>query len=854
MDHPENIDSLALDTCDQEPIHRPGCIQPFGALVAGPLDLSQAHFVSSNAEDILGVNAGDILGSPIDTLIEGETNHDLRNLLSMSTSRNQRERAGRMEIGGRMLEIFAHRNADNLAVLEFEPLDLFGSDSQAPIDRMRMILAQAANQGDLDQFLQVCVHGLRSLTRYDRVKAYRYTSNGDGEVVAESRAPQVESFLGLRYPAWDIPTQARALLVRSPVRMLSDINQIPTDLIGHGQDPDMLDLSLAHLRGVSPVHIQYLRNMGVGATLSIGLVVDGKLWGMFACHHRTPHLLRSDTRIAVELFGQMISLALQQKLEMQSTRARERAEKARRRILADTDAAADLLNAFPDLGPILRSVVASDGMALVRDDEIEVDGSVPGVEAIRAIGQRAADDDDLVEGTDSLAASGWAQGFDTGNSAGCLQIRCAATAPLQILFFRDEKTRNIHWAGKPEKDITPSEGEGWKLSPRASFSSYLEQQRHHAEPWDEHDYQAAKELQRLLMQITSKDERAQMLRHRDLITHQRQQDLMIAELNHRVKNILALIRSLSRQAKASSASLESYAHALEQRIAALAAAHDLAVSNTMQGVSLRNILETELKPYLAEDTMQVLLAGPIVGLRADVAPMIALVFHEIVTNANKYGALSTGDGVVKASWSVSEDGLAFSWREIGGPTVTAPTRHGFGQSLIEKAVPYEFDGTATLDFAPGGVIFSFTLPPDTLVDMEEESTARIVGRIGEIVKVATGANVLMVEDNIVLAMDMVESLTRLGAETVETAATVQEALRLLDGKEFDFAVLDMNLRGVVSFDIAHRLIERGVPFVFVTGYGSSMIVPASLAHVQVLTKPVDDGTLSASLGKLLAKG
>ena len=853
MDHPENIDSLVLDTCDREPIHRPGCIQPFGALVAGPLDLSQVHFASSNAEDILGAAAQDILGSSINDLIDEETNHDLRNLLSMSTSRSQRERAGRLDIGGRTLELFAHRNADNLAVLEFEPLDFFVTGGEAPIDRMRMILAQAANQGDLDHFLQVCVHGLRSLTGYDRVKAYRYAPNGDGEVVAESRAPRAESFLGLRYPAWDIPTQARALQVRCPLRMLSDVNQIPADLIGRDRDPATLDLSLAHLRGISPVHVQYLRNMGVGATLSIGLVVEGKLWGMFACHHMGPHVLRSDTRIAVELFGQMISLAIQQKMEMQSTRARERAEKARRRILADTDAATDLLRAFPDLGPILHSVVASDGMAVVRDGEVEVDGSVPSREAIRAIGERVVDDDDLVEGTDSLAACGWAQGFDTGSVAGCLQIRCAVTAPLQILFFRDEKTRNIRWAGKPEKDIE-SRGDRWHLSPRASFASYLEQQRHHAEPWNDHDYEAAKELQRLLMQIASKGERAQMARHRDLITHQRQQDLMIAELNHRVKNILALIRSLSRQAKASSASLESYAHALEQRIAALAAAHDLAVSNTMQGVSLRTILETELKPYLAEDTMQVLLAGPVVGLRADVAPMIALVFHEIVTNAAKYGALSTGDGVVKANWSMTEDGLTFSWREIGGPTVIPPTRHGFGQSLIEKAIPYEFDGTAALDFTPGGVVFAFTLPSGALVDMTEESTSRVVGKVGEITRVASGKNVLMVEDNIVLAMDMVESLTRLGAETVETAASVEEALRLVHRGGFDFAVLDMNLRGVVSFDIAQALIERGVRFVFVTGYGSSMDVPATLAHVPVLTKPVDDGTLSTSLGRLLAAG
>ena len=851
MDHPEKPGTLAIDTCDSEPIHRPGLIQPFGALLAGPLDLSRIDFASANTQDMLKVSAQAILGASFSDVLDDEAIHALRNMLSMPTSRTQRERIGHTEIGGRRIEIFAHRNNADMAIVELEPIDLFVDDRHAsPIDRMRLILAQAAQQHTLDDFLQVCVHGLRSLTGYGRVKAYRYAENGDGEVVAESRTPEMESFLGLRYPAWDVPQQARALQIRCPLRMLSDVWQEPVDLLGHTQDPDTLDMSLAHLRGVSPVHIQYLKNMGVNATMSIGLIVDGKLWGMFACHHMAPLILRSDTRIAAELFGQMISLAIQQKLETRTTQARARAEMARRHILASTDAATDLLKSFPDLCPMLRSVVRSDGLAVVRSSEIQSDGSVPGIDAIQAIERRKFDDDNLIEGTDSLAANGWAAGNDIGVSAGCLQIRCAATAPLQIMFFRDEKTRNIRWAGKPEKDIQPDEA-GWKLTPRASFSSYLEKQRHFAEPWTAEDMEAAKELQRLLMQITSKDERAQMQRHRDLVTYQRQQDLMIAELNHRVKNILALIRSLSRQAKASSASLESYAQALEQRIAALAAAHDLAVSNTMQGVSVRSILETELKPYLADDTMQVLVAGPVVGLRADVAPMIALVIHEIVTNAAKYGALSTDAGVVKVNWSVSGDGLSFTWREIGGPVVAPPTRHGFGQSLIEKAIPYEFDGTASLDFAAEGVSMSFTLPANTLVDMTEETDTRIVGKIGEIKKVANGKSALAVEDNIVLAMDMVESLSRLGAEPVETAGSVEDAMRLLGQGTYDVAVLDMNLRGTVSFEVAEALRERGVPFLFVTGYGSSLGVPPSLETVPVLTKPLDDGTLSAALEKIL---
>ena len=844
--HPENA---ALDNCDQEPIHRPGRIQPFGALLAGPLHLREIAYASENLEAVIGRPPADVLGQPMSAVFDAGILHDVRNLLSMSTTKTQRERVGQYAIDGRTIELFVHRNPADEAIIELEQLDAV-DEVESPVDRMRLILGQAAQQRNLKRFLQVCVAGLRDLTGYDRVMAYRYAANGDGEVVAEARGAGVDSFLGLRYPAWDVPAQARAMQVRNPVRMLSDVNQQPVGLLGHDGDPAQLDISLAHLRGVSDVHVKYLRNMGVGASLTIGLVVEGRLWGMFSCHHNSPRLLRADTRISVELFGQMISLLIQQKLEVELLDAHSAAGEARRRILAETDAEIDLLHAFPEMQPILKNVVRCDGLAVVREGKLQSAGSVPSTAAIRAIAGRRVDEDDLLEATETLSASNWAAGEDLAATAGCMQVRCTAAAPLQLLFFRDEIARNLKWAGRPEKDITVQDGD-MRLTPRASFDLFLEKQAGHSEDWSAFDLEAGRELQRLLTQITTKGERAQLARHKDLLNHQRQQDLMIAELNHRVKNILALIRSLSRQAKASSASLESYAQALEQRIAALAAAHDLAVSNTMQGVSLRSILSTELQPYLDEERQQVVMSGPTTGLRADVAPMIALVIHEIVTNAIKYGALSTGDGVVQIRWTVDEGGLHFNWREIGGPPVVRPNRHGFGRSLIERAIPYEFDGAVDLDYPEGGVTFRFTLPSNTLVDLDGERDVKLVGSIGEIRKVAHAKKALVVEDNLVLAMDMGESLTRLGAGSVETAGTVDEANRLQRKHRFDFAVLDMNLRGVVTFDIAEQLMTAGVPFLFVTGYGSTIDVPPELRDIPILTKPIDDSTLSASLGRLL---
>jgi len=840
-------DDFDLNTCDLEPIHTPGRIQPFGVLLAGPFDLSSIDYCSANVDAYLGLPPKEILGKSFSALFGSAFSHDLRNLASMSTARSQRERLGIYTLPQGTFEVYLHVNPNQQSVVELEPAEpMDQSESGAPIDEMRKFLAAASARPTIKKMLDVCTVGLASLTGFDRVMAYQYEANGDGEVVSETLSNGVPSMLGLRYPAWDVPEQARAMQVKCPLRMLVDVRQKPVPVLITSSKLPALDMSLAHLRGISPIHVEYLQNMGVGATLTIGLVVDGRLWGMFACHHLEPRIIRSDVRIAVELFGQIISLMIKQKTDLMETSRRHKAAEAREHVLANTDAKTDLLHSFQDLAPILSQVIDADGLAITYEGKSLTFGNTPSHDAIKALGKYDEDEEDVIYAEDNLAGCALIDGQDLDDSAGTLLIRATAAYPLQLFFFRDEITKTLKWAGRPEKQMAAGPM-GPRITPRGSFDAYLETRNGFSQPWTSVDLAAARELQILLTQITAKGERVQLMRHKDLVTHQRQQDLMIAELNHRVKNILALIRSLSRQAKASSASLESYAKALEQRIAALAGAHDLAVSNTMKGVSLRGILEAELAPYLADTRSQVLLTGPTIGLRADVAPIIALVLHEVVSNAVKYGALSTQDGIVRVRWEERDDQLHLFWQELGGPHVDTPTRHGFGRSLIEKAIAYEFDGHSEISFLPTGVTFQFNLPASNLVELDGETTVKLVGEVGVIEQVANGKTALLVEDNVVLAMDMVETLSRLGTEHVETVATIEMGLKLAERPEFDFAVLDMNLRGKVSFAIARKLIENEVPFVFVTGYGSSIELPPELRSIPILTKPIDEGTLSKSI-------
>lgn len=853
-------EELSLNNCDREPIHIPDQIQTFGTVLATDGELNEVYFVGANSEEFLGATPKTLFEQLLSVHLDESLLHSVRNTLTTSGTVHQRVRVGIFDVNNTPREIFVHRNDDGLPVIEFEKYSK-GPESHiaAPIDKTRQYLANAAQTKNLEQLLEFCVTALRELTGYDRVKAYRFAADGSGEVLAESLASGVPSMLGLRYPAWDVPKQARALQVVNPLRLLNNFDAEPIPLLSSGKGPEQLDLTFAHLRGISSIHVEYMKNMDVGGSMSLGLIVDEKLWGLLACHHMTPRLISSDVRIAAELFAQMISLMIKERLSLMRVEAAKDASQTRQLILAKADATKDLLNAFPSLSSHLGGLIGCDGFALLREDKLLTDGSTPSAAAIREIAEFDPKNEELVQSSDNLINSDFLLDLSAKSevelhkTAGCVLIRASAAAPLQIMFFRDEVARTVKWAGKPEKII--SEGPlGPRITPRGSFDAYLEEQSGRCEPWSDFDLASANEVQRLLAQLAQKADRHEAIRNKDLLSHQRQQDLMIAELNHRVKNILALIRSLSRQAKASSGSLESYALALEQRIAALAAAHDLAVSDSMKGVSLRNILKTELSPYLQDDSSQAILSGPLVGLRADVAPMIALVFHEVISNAAKYGSLSAQDGVVQARWKLDDSkGLAFDWRELGGPAVVEPARHGFGRSLIERAIPYEFDGQAKLNFEPSGLHFSFILPAENLVELEDESSVILSKAHHDQSKPIAGKRVLLLEDNIVLAMDMQASLQRLGASEILDASSTDDALKLVEKQEFDLAVLDMNLRGKVEFDVAVALQERKTPFVFVTGYGSQFDIPKSLEKARILTKPIDEGTLSHALKEALGQ-
>ena len=247
-----------------------------------------------------------------------------------------------------------------------------------------------------------------------------------------------------------------------------------------------------------------------------------------------------------------------------------------------------------------------------------------------------------------------------------------------------------------------------------------------------------------------------------------------------------------------------------------------------------------------------ILTGPPIGIKADVAPLLTLVLHEVITNAAKHGALSSPDGIIRARWVITDTGLHFEWHEINSHPVPAPTRTGFGRMLIEKAIPFELDGKANLTFEPAGLLFACDLPKQHLTELDSESVADAPAPPETTGGNIAGKSVLIVEDNMLLAYDLAQTVSRLGAAIIQTAASLKEGLELARSGYFDVAIMDLSLRGEPCFPIASQLQARAIPFLFVSGYNSAVDMPEEHQTIPLLSKPVEECVLDRKLKEILS--
>lgn len=842
--------SVDLSNCDREPIHVLGTVQPFGFLIALTADWLVSR-VSANSAQFIGLTPDDMLGKPIAALLDGEAIHALRNRITLLRGPDSVERLFSIPLiaGGPPFDVAVHFSGQ-LVVVEAEPAS---HDEMEASSTVRSMVARLAQAEGMTAFLRDGARQVRALTGFDRVMVYRFADGGDGEVVAEALKPGIDSFFGLHYPASDIPAQARALYLRNIFRIIADVKAPPVPVVP-ALDPTgaALDMSLCLTRAVSPIHIEYLGNMGVGASLSISIIVEGKLWGLFACHHYAPRLPTFAQRSAAELFGQIFSMMLESRERAETATYEGKARQVADRLLSAVAQDHDLLTNARWLGDIIFDTIPADGVGVYIDGQMTFSGLAPDASAFVAIvsmlNRVAASQ---VYTTDSLSSVLPEAAAYADRVSGVLAIPLSRRPRDYVVLFRAEQLRSVRWAGNPEKEIEYGPN-GPRLTPRKSFESWSQLVKGVALPFLPAELRVAEALRTALLEV--------ILRMSDSADAERQrahekQELLIAELNHRVRNILSLIRGLLSQTRDSARSVDEFIGTLESRVHALARAHDQITADRWSPARLYDLIEVESGAYLGERSDRVQLSGPNVLLTPGCFTVLALVIHEMLTNAAKYGALSDS-GTVKIDWRVDEDGsLLIDWTESGGPPVVAPTRRGFGSTVIERSIPYDLGGHAEISYRLAGIEAHFCIPSIHVVSVLPDVTAtdRAKPAAPVVPGLLKGRNVLLVEDNMIIAMDGEDALRDLGADVV-TAASVGRAHEAIAIQSVDLAVLDFNLGHETSLPIADMLAERGIPFLFATGYGDGLELPTRFEAVTLLKKPYSGATLAQALAPVIEAG
>jgi light-regulated signal transduction histidine kinase (bacteriophytochrome) len=841
-----SAEPLTLDNCDREPIHIPGSIQPHGCLLVLDASFRIVLRHSRNAGAFLSVD-GPINGRPLEDVVGADGARRLRSTLA--TAQDARRPAlilGFMGSAGAAFDVSVHQYKSSV-IVELERSKL----TDEPLMLARQLTSRIEEITDLDRLTGQAARVVRAFFGYDRVMVYRFEQDGSGKVVSEVKRHDLESFLGQYFPASDIPQQARLLYLRNTIRIISDAGgarvEIEPPLDASGEP---VDLSFAHLRSVSPVHLEYLRNMGVCASMSISIIVDGSLWGLVACHHYAPRVMKMSERVAAEMFGEFLSLHIQTLTHKQTLMAAAEARRTLDRVLTLASHHTSVSDLVKEHLPSLMGLIPASGIGLWMNGTWSSHGVVPPSAEIPALAAFVAS---VAEG--KVWATHYlslhhpkAQGYAREGS-GVLAVPLSQIGSDYLLFFRSELVHTLDWAGNPEKtyEVGPL---GDRLTPRKSFAIWKEIVHQQTRPWTEAERETAEAMRVAIVDV--------LMRHNELVADERskadvRQKMLNQELNHRVKNILAIIKSLVSRPVEAEQSLTSYVRTLSGRIQALSFAHDQIVRGEGGGL-LSELVNAELAPYEAARG-RIEVGGPAVWLDARAFSVMALVLHELATNAAKYGSLSVPAGRLRIGWTLADHGeCRIEWTESGGPAVSIPKQAGFGTALIERSIPFDLSGRTTMEFDLTGLRARLELPRKHVRLVRDEAAGQQVGGVASETASGIGSetHVFIVEDQMLIAMDLEGMLEDAGVRAVSVANSVREALAKLEQVTPDVAVLDVNLGDETSIPIAEELARRAVPFVFATGYGEQSDLIAGFPGVPVVRKPYQENILFSAIETALA--
>jgi chemotaxis family two-component system sensor kinase Cph1 len=483
------VTEQALLNCADEPIAIPGAVQPHGVLLAVTEPDLAVVVASANAAELFGrpvagFSLDDQLGNDDAARLRAGLTGDLAELNPL-----------RVQVNGTAVDVVSHR-ADGLLITEWEPLAGAEEAGAAWHRRLPTVLQRMSAAATLDQLADVLARDVRAVTGFDRVMVYRFDADWNGEVIAEDRRPDLEPFFGLRYPAGDIPAQARALYATNWMRIIPDAGyrRVPLEPVTNPLTGRPLDLSGSMLRSVSPVHLEYLANMGVVASMSVSLIDRGTLWGLISCHHYAgPHRPSYSDRVAAEFLGRTASLLLHTKVAAgEQSGVVEVARRQAQLAAAVGRAPRGLAGTLTGGDVTALDLLPADGAAVRIGGQLRLLGRTPPAERVQPLVRALLDAG--VEATDAVGTVVPSAADLAGTASGVLAVEVPGGSGDFLAWFRPETLREVTWGGNPyASKVTTTDG-GPRLSPRRSFDAWSETVRGTSRPWREYEVAAARTL------------------------------------------------------------------------------------------------------------------------------------------------------------------------------------------------------------------------------------------------------------------------------------------------------------------------------------------------------------------------
>lgn len=644
--------SVDLTNCDKEPIHIPGKIQSHGFLIAVDKNSLAISYISENTGAFLNKVSKDLLKQPLSFINNFITQRgpefDVEDLLKLGIIRKSFDAISPhpIEINGNPFYLIISSSTNDW-LLEFEPVTL-QYDIQSSIGRSASAMLQGKTVSAL---LTSAALEVKKLINYDRIMIYKFLDDGHGEVVAEEKEENLEPFFGLHYPASDIPKQARELYKLNLTRLIADVNTSDSAILTYNEDKP-LDLTNGGLRAVSPIHIQYLKNMGVDSSFSISLITKGELWGLIACHNYTPKFIDYKAREGSKLIGQILSSALEYRQEEEDAEIIAEFKDTASVLSEHLNRDKYLIEAITSHKRTILDVTKATGVAIIFENGLTTLGNVPGNDDIyELVAWLRKTSDETIYYTHRLSEIFHPARKYKETASGILSCVLSKELGEMIIWFKPEQITTVHWAGNPEKPVTTADNGLLSLSPRKSFETWAQVVNNTSERWLPEEIASVLRVREIIITDVNKKANEVRLLNEKLQAAYEELDTFSYTISHDLRTPLTSIKTYA-ELMLKNKSIDDNGKKMLDRILTGADKMNFLIKEILNLARVGRsdvIFETVSMPLLLKDiTTEVwtafkadnaeLVLGQLPDLKGD-NTMIAQVFTNLISNAVKYSSM-----------------------------------------------------------------------------------------------------------------------------------------------------------------------------------------------------------------------